>query len=171
MAIHSVDFKTALKELGYRVGLGNQVFTNRDYHKPKTQERDLKAEDAQLNKRINYARQQYRNTLPLKGTLAEKYLREFRGITGELPSNFRFSPGIKHLDTQKLTPALVAPIHNKDNKMTAIVRIFLNADGSKLSDTYKNQDGELKKATDKANLGVSGNGFVLYKKDHQELYG
>lgn len=163
MAIHSVDFKTALKELGYRVGLGNQAFTDRDY-KHKDPERDLKAEQAQLNKRINYARQQYRNTLPLKGTLAEKYLREFRGITGELPSNFRFSPGIKHLDTQKLTPALVAPIHNKDNKMTAIVRIFLNADGSKLSDTYKNQDGELKKATDKANLGVSGNGAVIVQK-------
>jgi len=163
MAIHSVDFKTALKELGYRAGLGNQAFSDRDY-KPKTQERDLKAEQASINKRINYARQQYQKTLPLKGTLAEKYLREFRGITGELPSHFRFSPGIKHLDTQKLTPALVAPIHNKDNKMTAIVRIFLNADGSKLSDTYKNQDGELKKATDKANLGVSGNGFVIVQK-------
>lgn len=58
----------------------------------------------------------------------------------------------------------MAPIHNKDNKMTAIVRIFLNADGSRLSDTYKNQDGELKKATDKANLGVSGNGGVIVKK-------
>ncbi len=134
MAIYNVDFKTALKELGHRTGLSNQVLSERDY-KPKVQTRDLKAEQALLDKRMDYARQQYQKTLPLKGTLAEKYLREFRGITGELPSHFRFSPGIKHLDTQKLTPALVAPIHNKDNQITAIVRIFLNADGSKLSDT------------------------------------
>jgi conjugative relaxase-like TrwC/TraI family protein len=163
MAIHSVDFKTALKELGHGAGLSNQEFTDRDY-KPKAPERNLKAEQALLNKRINYAQQQYQKTLPLKGTLAEKYLSEFRGITGELPSHFRFSPGIKHLDTQKLTPALVAPIHNKDNQITAIVRIFLNSDGSKLRETYKNQDGELKNATDKANLGVSSNGAVIVQK-------
>lgn len=48
--------------------------------------------------------------------------------------------------------------------MTAIVRIFLNPDGSKLSDTYKNRDGELKKATDKANLGVSSHGAVIVQK-------
>ncbi len=31
-------------------------------------------------------------------------------------------------------------------------------------DTYKNQDGELKKATDKANLGVSSHGAVVVQK-------
>ncbi len=163
MAIHNVDFKTALKEVADKAGLGNREFIDLDY-KPKVRERDLKAEQALLNKRIHYARQQYEKTLPLKGTLAEKYLREFRGITGALPGSFRFSPGIKHLDTQKLTPALVAPIHNKDNQVTGMVRIFLNADGSKLQETFINQKGEAQKATDKANLGVSSNGAVIVQK-------
>ncbi len=167
MAIYNVDFKTALKELADKAGLGNQEFRVRN-DKPKIQKHDLKEEQALLNKRIHYARQQYEKTLPLKGTLAEKYLREFRGITGELPSSFRFSPGIKHLDTQKLTPALVAPIHNKNNQITAIVRIFLNADGSKLRETFINQKGEVQKATDKANLGVSGDGAVIVQKGLSE---
>jgi len=163
MSVHNVDFKTALKELGHRTGLSNQELRMSD-DKPKTRGKDLKAEQALLNKRIYYARHQYEKALPLKGTLAEKYLREFRGITGELPSSFRFSPGIKHLDTQKLTPTLVAPIHNKDNQITGIVRIFLNADGSKLKETFINQKAEVQKATTKANLGVSIEGGVIVQK-------
>ena len=47
---------------------------------------------------------------------------------------------------------------------TGIVRIFLNADGSKLRETFINQKGEVQKATDKANLGVSGDGAVILQK-------
>lgn len=45
-----------------------------------------------------------------------------------------------------------------------IVRIFLNADGSKLRETFINQKGKVQKATDKANLGVSGDGGVIVQK-------
>lgn len=58
MAIYSVDFKTALKKLANSVGLSNREAVNRDY-KPKAQEKNLKTEQALLNNRIHYARQQY----------------------------------------------------------------------------------------------------------------
>ncbi len=126
------------------------------------------AEKTSQEIRIHYAKAQYEQSVCIEGTLAEKYLQTFRGITGVLPSSFRYHPGVRHLNTKKLTPALIAPIHDKDNSMTGIVRIFLNADGSKLKESYKDKHGKVQVAIDKANLGLWGNAAVIVQKGESE---
>ncbi len=112
---------------------------------PKTSKLDLR--------KISYALKIYDHGISINGTLAEKYLRDFRGIIGEIPSDFRFCARLKHPDLGRMKPALLVPLKNADGKIQGIVRIFLNKYGDKLNDTYMDFSGKEKLATVKDNLG------------------
>jgi putative DNA primase/helicase len=60
------------------------------------------------------AREFYRAGVPIANTLAERYLREHRGIDGPLPQHFRFHPGIWHKEAAASLPAMLAPITRTD---------------------------------------------------------
>ena len=63
---------------------------------------------------------------PIHGTLAEKYLREHRGISlNPLPPSLRFHPRLWHKYSKQYFPALVAAIQAPDGTITAVHRIFL----------------------------------------------
>ena len=158
----NLDFKSAINQLSkeFNIEVINKLFaqaperlkviTNEE---PKTPKLDLK--------KISYAINLYNKGIDIKGTLAEKYLRKFRGITGPIPSDFRFCAKLKHPDLQQMLPALLAPIKNDQGNIQGIVRIFLNKDGNKLNATYMDQNGNKQPATVKANLGSMAQAGVM----------
>ncbi len=79
-------------------------------------------------RRIKYANQLANESLTIKGTLAEKYLKEHRGIdTHSLPEGLRFHPGIFAKQNQKPLPALISIAHNKEGKVQSVEAIFLDS--------------------------------------------
>lgn len=179
---YELDYKTALKELADALGiqpldtLSKEAYKIREKENQETykvaMEKQNKIEAAANAKRTKEALSLYNKCRPIAGTLAEKYLREFRGIKGAMPEDFRFIAATKHKDTQKMTAALVAPIRNSIGEIQSIVRIFVDKDGQKLKATYINQEGEAKKAAEKLNLGSMQDAGVVINsgKSHTSIY-
>ncbi|MGJ7039664.1 hypothetical protein J2Y63_002922 [Shinella sp. BE166] len=82
-------------------------------------------EEARARKIEAHALECWKETLPIRGTIAETYLRA-RGITCALPDTLRFHPNCRHPSTQRL-PAMVARVDGADR--FAIHRTYLRADG------------------------------------------
>jgi hypothetical protein len=61
------------------------------------------------------------------GTLAERYLREHRGIAGAIPESLRFHPGLTHFETGKKYPALIAIAKNENGVTQAVQAVYLDA--------------------------------------------
>lgn len=78
-------------------------------------------------KRIQFANKLATESQRIKGTLAEKYLKEHRGIdTQSLSKNIRFHPGIYAKQNQKSLPALLSIARTSDGKVQSVEAIFLN---------------------------------------------
>ena len=73
----------------------------------------------------------WKESLPIHGTVAETYLRG-RGITCPLPKALRFHAACWHGPTAKRYPAMVAAVQG--NKLAAVHRTYLQADGSGKAD-------------------------------------
>jgi hypothetical protein len=82
---------------------------------------------AEAMRRERQARDLWRDAQPIRGTLAETYLRG-RAITCPLPETLRFHPGAWHGGTARRYPALVAMVTGSDG--FAVHRTYLRADGS-----------------------------------------
>ncbi len=160
---HNVDWKTALKELGKSLSLDNSEASTQP-RKSKMQSPSPQQDGHSDLQRIEKARALYQKGVPIAGTLAEKYLREHRGIQGDLPEDFRFVKSIKHFQTQEWRPALVAPLWDKENRLTGLTRIFLNRDGSKYEGFYQDDHGQPQKANPKISLGVLGQSAVVVQE-------
>ncbi|MBP6103533.1 MAG: relaxase domain-containing protein [Gammaproteobacteria bacterium] len=170
--VHGVSWKESLKAMAAMCGLSPEM-TQHTPPSPKRSpiaQRNVASEEAAKQERIQWAQTVYKSGIPVVGTLAEKYLREHRSIQGALPEDFRYSPALKHLDTKQLTPALMAPLRDKDHRITGMVRIFLNADGSKLEARYKDDQGQWQKATTKANLGIAEHSGVIVQQGQGTLW-
>lgn len=129
---------------------------------------DSKNEAQRIQKALNC----YNRSISITNTLAQKYLREHRGIEGKLPEDFRFCARIKHKDTQKWTSALVVPVRNAQGEIQGITRIFLDSDGKKLKTTYIDALGNKKAAADKLSLGLlkQTEAIVNKGKDSETVY-
>ena len=69
---------------------------------------------------------------PIKGTIAEHYLKNERCISCEIPETITFHPSLKHSYTQSYYPAMVAIIRETNSdKVIAIHRTYLTKDGKK----------------------------------------
>jgi putative DNA primase/helicase len=71
----------------------------------------------------------WRGSRPIAGTPAERYLRG-RAIRTEIPPSLRYHPRLKHSDTGRLLPAMVAAVQAPDRSIAAIHRTFLMGDGT-----------------------------------------
>jgi len=158
-AAYGLSWKEALQELSKNLGV-NETSSKL----PAVKLKEPQQAEAAIKEQINRAKALYDKGTPIAGTLAEKYLRDYRHITGELPKDFRFIKAAWHFETKESLPALLAPIRNKDDHITGIVRIFLNPDGSKYQKTYLDEEGKKEKAVSKANLGISGSGAVVVQR-------
>lgn len=160
MNIHGVSFKEALSQLAKQRGITSEKILNNMPDTIKNNQIHNQSND----KKIAYAREVYRKTISIYGTPAEKYLQN-RGLEGQLPNDFRYTPNAIHPDTKKPTHTLIAPIKNNKNEITGVVRIFLNKDGTKLNKTLIGQDNQPFKAVQKANLGVMKNAAVTIQSN------
>ncbi len=78
--------------------------------------------------KIAYAKKIVKASVPIAGTLAERYLKEHRGIeAATLNDNFRFHPSVKEpITTKKYWPALVAIAKNNQNEVQRVQCIYLD---------------------------------------------
>ena len=78
-------------------------------------------------RRIKLANKIAKESLPVKGTLAEKYLKDYRGIElDRLPEDIRFHPNVYSKKNQKALPALIAIARNHEKKIQAVEAIYLD---------------------------------------------
>ena len=150
------DFKTAMHNLTTQLGLDTDQLFKREQPKAAC---TVKANLIDP-KKIKFAQKIYNQGVPIAGTLAQKYLKEARGISVDIPDDFRFCAKVKHPDLGRMVPALLAPIKNRQNEVQGVVRIFLSPTGDKLKDLYLNAKGHATPATVKANLGSIFNAAV-----------
>ena len=81
-----------------------------------------------------YAKTLWEQAVDAQGTVVETYMKS-RGITATSPPALRFHPSLKHKDSGKVLPAMVAAVtiwHGTD--VVAIHRTYLRSDGSGKAD-------------------------------------
>ena len=98
----------------------------------------------------------WKESLPIHGTVAETYLRG-RGITCPLPKALRFHAACWHGPTAKRYPAMIAAVQG--NKLAAVHRTYLRADGSGKADVD----------TPKMMLGATAGAAVRLTERQDEL--
>ena len=86
-----------------------------------------------LEEKAKFARQLHEESLPITGTVAEKYLHK-RNLTSPFPDYIRFHPSIstKDTDTEEwhTLPSLLSVATDDDGNVMACQAVFLNSDGS-----------------------------------------
>jgi putative DNA primase/helicase len=80
--------------------------------------------------KTEYAVKIWKETVPAKDTLVQKYLRFARGIELKIPDVLRFHPALMHTPTKTLRPAMVALVTNARGEPMAIHRTYLSTDGA-----------------------------------------
>jgi DNA primase len=85
--------------------------------------------------RTEEARTIWRSAQPVRGTLAEHYLR-CRGLTLPIPDSIRFTR-LRYGKRGRDHPCLIAAVASPDNRLCGIQRTYLRADGSGKLDVEK----------------------------------
>lgn len=130
---HQSTFKDALEYAGRFLGISPE--NSQDSIKsttikkvtPKINEpRILDAED---KKSIARAKRLESSSLPIEGSLAERYLREHRGIQGKLSPSFRYHPKVAYYHADKRVeyfPAMLAIAKDTQQKTFATQVVYLD---------------------------------------------
>lgn len=110
-----------------RNGLYKNAITNQKTTlKPSTKKSDLTFSDYE-KKRIQLANKIAKESLDLKGTLAEKYLKEHRGVDLSItPQDIKFHPNLYCKKNQLSLPALIAIARNIGGGIQAVEAIYLD---------------------------------------------
>jgi len=169
--IDKSDFSKVLEELAREAGISPFDSDNR---RVLTNQKSIKErEEGQAVEQADYIRKVeklYVSSKPIEKTLAEKYLREHRGIKAALPADFRFQARCWHQELKTCKPALIVPGYDSAGKLQSINRIYLNKDGSKLDAQFKNKEGQLESATPKKNYGSTlGATVVVNQQKNSEI--
>ncbi len=136
-----VSVLDALKGMGLAGGIvGNSPIGSDVLNKHRENERRYNQRRAEI------ARNLWRKTKPIRGTLAETYLRK-RGITCALPASLRFHGDCWHPAAKRL-PALVGNVEGSGSD--AVHRTYLNQEGT----------GKSEYTPGKAMLGATKGGAV-----------
>ncbi len=126
------EFKKALEQAAQWVGVSESVRVSQSGAKFKTQHTKTHAEKSkelteEQKKSIHYARKLVQESQPLEGTLAERYLRQHRGIhLDNYPDNFRFHPAIYSGFNKAAHPALLVIAKDAQGQTQAVQAIFLD---------------------------------------------
>ena len=79
------------------------------------------------DRRVRQARSLWNETYAIKGTVAERYLREARGINCDLPATLRYHPACWHPSGSRY-PALIAAVEGSDS--FGVHRTYVRPDGA-----------------------------------------
>lgn len=116
---------------------------------------------AAFYKDADFSRQQtewmIKASVPIQGTLAERYLREHRKIEGELPKDLYFFKGKVHVGSRRDDACLMSVARGEDGKILSHQLTFLNPHTGAKSETHT-----IKKLTQ--GKGVSSKSFVEVQK-------
>jgi len=115
----------AFRDITVAAGIAPGTFTAPDPARLAHREAERRADAA---RRAAQARAIWQEAQPIAGTLAERYLRDARGITCPLPPTLRFHGACWHGPTARCYPALVAAVQGAD--LPAVHRTYLRAHGS-----------------------------------------
>jgi phage/plasmid primase-like uncharacterized protein len=94
------------------------------------------------NTTLEYALKLAKESQSIQGTIAEKYLKEIRGINNVSGENIRFHPNVftDKSESIKYRPALINIARNKDNEVISVEAVYLdNKTGGKASMSIKSK--------------------------------
>jgi len=121
---HWKHVRTALERQGMIKPWKQSSDKPANYYEPALPSRN----DPDVLKKRNWAWQIWQETIPVTGTLGERYLRQ-RGITQEiLDDQPRFHPSLKEPSTGKKWPCLVFYYSTLEGEFDGIQRIYLDPD-------------------------------------------
>ncbi|MCF6777905.1 toprim domain-containing protein [Thiotrichales bacterium 19X7-9] len=127
-------------------------------------------ETQRKEKMKQYATKLFNNSKPIKGTLAEKYLNQARGLNNYHDADIRFLPAISgyaknkktgEFDIKVYTPAVLAFVKDKDNQINHVQVIRLDRNGNKNKEvklakqTYGSMNGFAVELNNKANREIT----------------
>ncbi|CAN5423706.1 hypothetical protein BH10PSE19_BH10PSE19_16310 [soil metagenome] len=125
------DFPKIIEHAIKLVGASEEALKSYDFttsKKPIIKASATPTLSAKQQKSVQHARRLARQSQSLAGTLAERYLREHRGINiDKWPSSFRFHPAIRSHINNTVKPALLVVAKDEQNKVQAVQAIFLDA--------------------------------------------
>lgn len=138
---YGLSFRDALEEAAKLVNYIPGDFKQRLNEVVKAKAESTKITDEQKLK-IKYATKLANEGQEIKGTPAEKYLKETRGIDlKDWPKDLKYHEGVYSKLNGGKNPALIAIARDKDNNIQSVQAIFLN------NDTGEKADVECKKQT------------------------
>lgn len=164
-----LSYPEAIKEGARMAGLSelDASYIKRPKKSKMALQQEDKEEQASLQKKIASARYYYLSAKSIQGTLGEKYLREVRGIRGDI-NEFRYHPNIR--DSRSITteagethwettyhPGIVVAARNQEGDITATQTILLNKNTAQKAD--KNQVQVVKRTRGK----VKGSAVLIHK--------
>ncbi len=125
------DFKVSLKEaldfLGGKSRYQSEETAEQIALREKRAQEALRIAKQEEAKKQAHIQEIIKGVQPIRGTLAERYLREHRGIMHELNSdNLQFHPSLKNWSNGQTYPALVILSHDSDNHLCGVQATFLN---------------------------------------------
>jgi len=123
MHVKAMDFKAALDYAGDYLGL---TPVKKHYPAKHISVRDLDHLNPVEIKRVRKARSLFLGSKPIKGTLAETYLKNERGITIDIPTQCRYHPAIYDRSTDKTYPALLVAGKDFQGRIVGVQVIYLD---------------------------------------------
>ena len=130
----ALDFGAKWLDMSLHVGEKNEGIVIKKQDKKIQRQLDKKEEQDQKTK-IEFAKKLAGESLPIKGTLAEKYLKEHRAISMEkYPDDIRFHAGIYSKLNGKKLPAMLVVARNQSGEIRAVQATYLDAASAKKID-------------------------------------
>jgi Ti-type conjugative transfer relaxase TraA len=152
-AMDTTDFKEVLRETSRFLG-GHSTYAQ-PIAALKNPVIKQTTPDTYTLEKIRKAEMIHRRTQPITGTLAERYLREHRGIQGKLDEKiFRYHPALKNWVTGDVFPALVIAIHDAKDNICGVQAVFLDPKTAKKAPLGHNA---------KLSRGLTGEGAIVHR--------
>jgi ATP-dependent exoDNAse (exonuclease V) alpha subunit len=122
----------------------------------------LKKQEDQARK-LEQVQRLYEESVPIQGTLAERYLKEHRSIQAELPESLRFHASAYESQTKQKLPALIAFAKDSEGTLKAAQVTYLDG----MTAGKVNQE-EI--AVNKRSRGIVKGAFVELQKGEGPVY-
>ena len=124
---------------------------------------ETKKQEKTIPKTFKYAETISKNTIPIKGTLAEKYLKEHRGIEDtSMIKDVGFNAKVYSREDGKNHPALVSLIKNSEGKLTGVEAIYLDPQTNNKADLNVVKRSYGSKASSAINIQADKNSNISY---------